>query len=200
MGYSTILDIIGSMAIGGLLLLVLWRLDDSAVQNVINNGQEIALQQNMTTVALILEHDFRKIGYCAEFDSIPDPSKAIIYADSNSIKFLTDDNDDGKVDTMYYYEGPTSELASTPNPRDRFLYRVVNGKVPHEADLGVTRFDLVYYDVLGDSIKSNPVTDPHTISTIEINLTVEDVYAYDNQYSHAFWRQIRLAAQNLRNR
>lgn len=200
MGFSTILDIIGSMAIGGLLLLILWRLDDSAVQNVINNGQEISLQQNMTTVATILEHDFRKIGYCAVWDNIPDPSKAIIYADSNSIKFLTDDDDNGVVDTMYYKLGPTSELSGTPNPRDRYLYRIINGKIPKEADLGVTQFKLVYYDALGNLITSNPVSSPGTISTIEINLTVEDVYAYDNQYSQAFWRQIRLAARNLRNR
>jgi hypothetical protein len=200
MGYSTILDIIGSMAIGGLLLLILWRLDDSAVQNVINNGQEITLQQNMTTIALILEHDFRKIGYCANWNNIPDPSKAILYADTSSIKFLTDDNDDGVVDTLYYYLGPTSELASTPNPRDRYLYRILNGKKLQEADLGITRFRLVYYDALGDSITSNPVTNPGTIATIEINLTVEDVYAYDQQYDQAFWRQIRLAARNLQNR
>ena len=40
---------------------------------------------------------------------------------------------------------------------------------------------------------------------MEINLTVEDVAAYDdpyveNDYNSVFWRQIRLAARNLGNR
>ena len=33
-----------------------------------------------------------------------------------------------------------------------------------------------------------------------IDLTIENVAVYDGQYSSAFWRQIKLAAKNLRNR
>jgi len=199
MGFSTMLDILGSIAIGGVLLIILWRLDDAATQNVINNGQEVVLQQNLTTVATIIEHDFRKIGYCANWNKIPDPSMSIVQADSNSIKFLTDDNNDGNVDTLRYLLGPTSELTSTPNPNDRFLYRILNGVKPQEANLGVTQFTLVYHDAFGNVI-SSPVSNPGTIATIEINLSVEDSYAYDQKYSQAFWRQIKLAAKNLQNR
>ncbi len=199
MGFSTIIDILGSIAIGGVLLIILWRLDDAATQNVINNGQEVVLQQNLTTVATILEHDFRKIGYCANWNKIPDPSKSIVSADSNSIKFITDEDDDGNIDTLKYLLGPTSELASTPNPRDRFLYRILNGVVPQEANLGVTQFKMTYYDAFGNVLKV-PVANPGTIVTIAINITVEDSYAYDNKYSQAFWKQIRLAARNLQNR
>ena len=199
MGFSTILDILGSIAIGGILLIILWRLDDAATQNVINNGQEVVLQQNITTVAIILEHDFRKIGYCANWNKIPDPSKSIVQADSNSIKFLTDDDDDGNIDTLQYILGPTSELAATPNPRDRYLYRILNGVKPQEANLGVTQFKLIYYDAFGNLLNP-PVTNPGTIVTIEISLSVEDSYAYNQKYSQAFWRQIKLAAKNLQNR
>ena len=199
MGFSTIIDILGSIAIGGVLLIILWRLDDAATQNVINNGQEVVLQQNLTTVATILEHDFRKIGYCANWNKIPDPSKSIVSADSNSIKFITDEDDDGNIDTLKYLLGPTSELASTPNPRDRFLYRILNGVVPQEANLGVTQFKMTYYDAFGN-VLNVPVANPGTIVTIAINITVEDSYAYDNKYSQAFWKQIRLAARNLQNR
>lgn len=199
MGFSTILDILGSIAIGGILLIILWRLDDAATQNVINNGQEVVLQQNITTVAIILEHDFRKIGYCANWNKIPDPSKSIVRADSNSIKFLTDDDDDGNIDTLQYILGPTSELAATPNPRDRYLYRILNGVKPQEANLGVTQFKLIYHDAFGNLLNP-PVTNPGTIVTIEISLSVEDSYAYNQKYSQAFWRQIKLAAKNLQNR
>ncbi len=71
-----------------------------------------------------------------------------VHADSNSIRFITDVDSDGNVDSISYYTGPISELASTPNPRDRFLYRVVNTETPVGTNLGVTAFNLVYYDAL----------------------------------------------------
>jgi hypothetical protein len=38
------------------------------------------------------------------------------------------------------------------------------------------------------------------VGSFIIDLTIEDVAAYNGQYSSAFWRQIRLATKNLRNR
>ncbi len=207
MGFSTIMDIIGSFIIGGLLFLLLWKIDDASVANIFNNGEELILQQNLATTAMVLENDFRKIGYCSDWNKIPAPSKAILSADSTSIKFLTDVDDDGNVDTIHYYLGPTSELASTPNPRDRFLYRVVNNEIPRGVNLGVTQFKMIYFDPLGDTLFC-PIIHPTSISSIEINITVENVVGYGgssheeqkSKYSKAFWRQIRLAARNLGNR
>jgi hypothetical protein len=122
-----------------------------------------------------------------------------VTADSSEIKFLTDLDLNGEMDSIRYYLGPASELTGTPNPRDRLLYRIENNEMPAASNLGVTRFYLVYYDALGGVIPS-PVATPGLISSLEINLTVESVAAYNQEYSSAFWRQIRLAARNLRNR
>lgn len=204
MGFSDIIDLAGSMIIGGLIMLILFRMNDAAVENVYNNGGEVSLQQNLSITAKVLEDDFRKIGFCEDWKKIPDPSKSILLADSTRIKFLTDiDKDgsgpDGNVDTLYYYLGPTSELTTTPNPRDRFLYRVVNHDTPRGINLGVTQFKLLYFDALGDTIDF-PVTIPSQVYTLEIDLTVENVAGYNQKYSSAFWRQIRLVARNLKNR
>lgn len=204
MGFSDIIDLAGSMLIGGLIMLILFRMNDAAVENVYNNGGELSLQQNLSVTAKVLEDDFRKIGYCETWTKIPDPSKSILLADSTRIRFLTDvDKDgsgpDGEVDTLLYALGPTSELAVTANPRDRFLYRIINSETPRGINLGVTQFKLIYFDALGDTI-NYPVTVPSEIYTIEINLTVENTAGYNEQYSSAFWRQIRLVARNLRNR
>ncbi len=208
MGFSTIIDILGSSLIGGMLLLILLRLNDAGVQNTYTYGGELIVQQNLVDLVSLLEHDFRKIGYCAEWEKLANPLEYIVSADSSSITFLTDVDSDGNVDTMSYYTGPTSELANTPNPRDRLLYRVVNNESPKGANLGVTEFKLVYYDALGNEIPS-PVTSPSLINTMEINIKVEDVYGYDtanpnkdttDMYASAFWRQIRLVARNLKNR
>jgi hypothetical protein len=197
MGFSTLIDILGSIIIGGFLLLLLWRLDDSATQNMINNGQDVALQRNLTNVATILEFDFRKIGYCANLTQIED--SAIVQADSNSITFLSDEKNIGTLNQIHYYLGPTSELVSTPNTRDRYLHRVVDGKTSDGSDLDVIDFNLIYFDDLGQRINT-PVNDPSTIASIEINVLIEDPFAYDNKYSQAFWKQIRVVSKNLHKR
>lgn len=199
MGYSVILDILGSIVISGMLMLILLRLNDATIENTYTSSGDLTVQQNLTTVVQIIEHDFRKIGYCADWENIPDPTKAILYADEHHIKFLTDENNDKTVDIMDYYIGPTSELKDTPNPRDRFLYRLLNNEPPVSTNMGVTQFDLKYFDVFNNEI-STPVAVPGEIHTIQINITVEDPAAYDDKYNTVFWRQIRLAARNLRNR
>ncbi len=198
MGFSTLIDIVGSMIIGGFLMLLLWRLDDAAVRNIYNNSKELTLQQNLAVTAMILENDFRRIGYCKTYTNIP-TTNVITSASDSSISFLTDVYDVGDVNTLKYYVGSPSELLSTPNPRDRFLYRVVDSETPASVNLGITQFRLVYFDQLGDTLHS-PVSDPSLIASMEINIAVENVDGYDEQYSSAFWRQIRLAAKNLQNR
>jgi len=200
MGFSTILDILGSIVVGGLLLLMLFRTNDSVAENNYQFRGELIAQQNLKTVVSILEHDFRKIAYCKDPVKLPDPSKAILFADSSQIRFLTDENNDGNVDTMDYYIGSTSELPSTPNPNDRFFYRVVNNEIPKGVNLGITRFKLIYFNASGDTIKNLPVPIPGAITTMQIDIVVEDVWGYNKKYSSAFWQQLRLAARNLNNR
>lgn len=206
MGFSSLIDVLGSMLIGGVLLLILLRLNASSVQNVYVNAGELIVEQNMLETVRVLEYDFKKIGYCVKWDKLPDPSKAIIYADRHGVKFLTDlqnpptyPSGDGIIDTLYYYTGSTSELTSTPNPRDMRLYRVVNNETPKGSNLGVTQFDIKYFNALGDSL-TFPITVPSEIYTMQISITVENTQAYDEKYSTIFWRQLRLAARNIRNR
>lgn len=199
MGFSTLLDILGSIIVGGMLLMILIRMNDAAVKNIYINAGDLIVQQSLVELVTVLEYDFRKIGYCADWENVPPSSQAIILADSNRISYLTDTDSDGSLDTMHYYLGPESELTTTPNPRDKILYRVVNNATPRGANLGVTSFYMVYYDPLGDTLHF-PISQPGQIYTIEINLVVENYTAYDNEYNTAFWKQIRLAARNLQNR
>lgn len=199
MGFSTLIDIVGSMVIGGMLMLILFRLQDTATKNSYNYGGEAIVQQNLVEIVQLLEHDFRKIGYCRDWTQIPNPSKAILSADSTSISYLTDLDDDGKVDSLRYYLGSKNELSETPNPNDRMLYRVENGGTPTGANLGVTQFNLEYYDALSNKL-TFPIQNTGQIYTMKIDLKVENTSAYDNEYTSAFWRQIRLVARNLRNR
>ncbi len=214
MGFSSLIDIIGSTIIGSMLLLILWRVNDATVENTYTYGSELTVQQNLVAAVELLEHDFRKIGYCRDWTQIPTPEESILFADSNSIRFLTDvavNSDslegDGIVDILEYSLGDTSELANTGNPRDRMLYRKVNSDPATSANLGITKFHLMYIDTFGDTIKTYPVSDPREIAQIQIDLVIENSYpmtSYVNPdsviYNVAFWRQIRMAAKNIRER
>jgi len=197
MGFSTLIDILGSTIMGGLLLIILLRLNDTSTEKTSNYGGELSLQQNLVTIAQIMEYDFRKMGYCKDWQKFPDPTKAIASANSSSIKFYADIDNNGSMDTISYYLGGL--LTATPNPRDRFFYRAINSQPPAAINLGVSQFFMKYFDALGDSLPA-PVAQPSLINSYEINIQVETVYAYDQKYSMAFWKQIRLLARNLRNR
>jgi hypothetical protein len=199
MGFSTLVDIFGSTIIGSVLFLILLRTNDASVENTYQNGGELIIQQNLVDAVQLIEYDFRKIGYCADWTQVPDPSQAILSADSTSISFLSDVDSDSDIDTVKYFLGSPDELTVTPNPRDRLLYRVINGAEPRGSNLGITQFELLYFDALGNEIDL-PVTVPGEIYTMQINVTVENTTGYNNEYTTAYWRQIRLAARNLKNR
>jgi hypothetical protein len=213
MGSQTIIDIIGSFIIFGWLLLMSLRMNTANNENMQTYRGELLVQENLVEVTKLLEYDFRKIGFCREPNNLPDPTKAITRADSDQIRFLTDvdrgSGPDGIVDTVTYYLGPTSELNLTQNPRDRLLYRVVSGYPAKGSNLGVTYFNLKYFDSEGTQLPS-PVasTDLQRIQTIQISLVVENTMAAElsetapinQQYASAFWQQMRLSSRNYRNR
>lgn len=212
MGFSTLLDILGSTITGGLLLMILMRMNDASVENNYLYSGERIVQQNIVDVVKLLEYDFRKIGYCADWTKLADQSKVIIKADSNRISFLTDivvsgfPYGDGVPDTIHYYLGPTSELSVTPNPNDRMLYRLVNNtnKIGTTqvkgSNLGVTQFKLTYFDANGDRIITMPANPPLGIASFQIDVAVENPAAYGNNYDvdrRMIWRQIRLTSRNF---
>jgi len=215
MGSQTILDLIASTMVFGSLLIIALRINMGTAENMQMYRGDLLVQQNLVEITKLLEYDFKKIGYCQDPTKIPDPSQAIRYADSIKIKFYTDfpttlnPQGDGNLDSLTYYVGPTSEASATPNPNDRLLYRVENNSDPIGVNLGVTQFELKYFDAFRDSI-SSPVSNCQLIQYMQITIQVENLAAsdsllinrasFDRPYQTAFWRQVRLVAKNLRNR
>ncbi|MCW9097232.1 MAG: hypothetical protein OQJ93_07570 [Ignavibacteriaceae bacterium] len=202
MGFSTLIDIMGATIIGGILLIMVNSLNERAVGTNIIYGNDKLLQMELVQLADLIETDFRKIGYCEDAAKVTDSMDVIISADTSQIKFLTDLNRDGNLDTLEYYVSSTAVLSNTVNPRDRILYRK-HSAYPDEETLdissNVTLFYLRYFDALNIEL-SSPVTTPSLIAYMEISFKVEDSEAYNEEYSEAYWQQVRLTSRNLGKR
>jgi hypothetical protein len=201
MGSSTIFDIIASFVIAGFVMVMIVKLDRTITSSTYTVTNDLSVQTTMTSVVRILENDFRKIGYCADPTKVPDPSKSILAATAHSITFISDNDNNGKLDTLQYYVGDTTTCRKTSNPRDFLLYRKVNTANPQLFNIGLTRFDLVYYNSFADSLAFPIATSTlPSIYSMRLSVLLESPYAYDTTYSFSYWRQLRLAARNLVNR
>ena len=142
---SILIDLIGSSFIGGLLLLLILKLNLYSQNTSISSDTELRMQQNAKTLAEVLNYDLRKVGY--NYDST-----AIITADSNKIKFYGDMNEPGTagygtVDVVEYLLSSPSKAAGTTNPNDIVLTRVFNGTDTLSGpSLGLVKLIFSYFD------------------------------------------------------
>ncbi len=177
---ATIVDIVGSLFISGVVMLAVIALNNGMTASAGRMTHDLVVQENTVELSRVTNYDFTKIGFGVSGDS------AIIAADSASITFLADIDDDGNEDSVQYYMGSTDELTSTPNPNDRMLYRVINGETPLSSNLGVTGFDLTYYDASG--AETSVLRD---IRTIRVSMDVESPYPYTDttfvKYAGQHW-------------
>lgn len=207
MGSTTILDILGSMIIGGLLLLVALRMNDQATKNTFDCQEQLTVQENMTFLVETVGEDFRKIGYNAN-PLIPfNQGQYISYADSNRISFLSDLNSDGRYDTVTWALGPVVNPISHARELDRTVDSSDgNSSTIRYTNVGVTRFFMQYFGSVNPDSALDDTTQPiltgNGIQMIELTIAVVPTSAYDTAYSSniSVWRQRRLLSMNLRGR
>lgn len=207
MGSTTLLDIIGSMLIGGLLLVVALRMNDQATKTTFDSQEQLTVQQNLTFLVEAVGSDFRKIGYNANPIVPFNQGQYIRFADSNRITFLADLNRDGQFDTVSWRLGPVVNPVSGSRELDRTVTPA--GGAPSTIrylNVGVTRFFLQYFDNINPDSALDDTTQPisagNTIQMIELTIAVVPTAAYDTNYSSniSVWRQRRLMSMNLRGR
>jgi hypothetical protein len=142
---NILIDIIGSTFIGGMIMLLILKLNLYSQNVSYSSDNELKMQQNAKTLAEILDYDLRKVGY--NYDST-----AIITADSNRIKFYADMDEPGStgygtMDIVEYFLGDPSKVSSTINPKDIVLTRVLNGTDTLSGpSLGLVKLVFSYFD------------------------------------------------------
>ena len=171
---STLLDILGSTLIGGILLLLVLKMNLFISNASFASDNELKMQQNAKTLAEIINYDFRKIGYNHE-------GTAIITAQKDRIKFLADlqppdSAGHGTVDIIEYFILDSTHSAGTSNERDIILVRVLN-----ETDsiagpsLGLVKLEFSYLDSLSSS-----TNDLDKIKYVKTEMWVEPVEPANN--------------------
>jgi hypothetical protein len=142
---NVLIDLIGSSFIGGILLLLILKLNLYSQNTSISSDSELRIQQNAKTLAEIINYDLRKVGYNYN-------NTAIVTADSNKIKFYADMNEPGTagygtIDVVEYFLSSPSKAASTTNPKDVVLTRVLNGTDTLSGpSLGLVKLVFSYFD------------------------------------------------------
>ncbi|MFZ5515112.1 MAG: hypothetical protein ACOY90_00640 [Candidatus Zhuqueibacterota bacterium] len=198
---STLLDIIGATIIGGMLLITALAFLDRTNQHSFSCRDDLIVQENLTSTTAILEHDLKKMGYgIAEWEQV------VFTADSDHIVFRSDIDRDDVVDVVEYYSGDCTDLANTPNPDDRILYRKVNGEPSNGFKVGVVSlFNFDYLNQDGNELDTSIPDNLIAIKMVRITLKVESSFVYGSDpnpektaYRTAFWQQTRLVSRNLR--
>jgi len=189
---QVVYDILGSIIIGGIILLMLLNFNASVMEGAALQTFTSIVQTNMTSLTDMVEYDFRKMGYRVGSGH----DSAIVYADSNSILIRGDFDDNGTVESISYSFDPKKKSGHV-NPRSRVLSRTVNGSSTQSINLGATRFRLAYYDAAGQLILENPVKAPSRIRTIRLALNLESTSPYDTTYAGGTWERT-ITPKNLK--
>jgi len=171
---STILDIISSTFIGGILLLLIIKLNLFASNASFASDNELKMQQNAKTLAEILNYDFRKIGY-------KNNGVSVITTEKEHFKFVGDlqrpgESGYGIIDTVEYFVRDSTYSLGTLNENDIVLVRVVNGTDSIAGpSLGLVKINFSYLDSL-----SAPTSILSNIKYIKTELWVEPTEPVNN--------------------
>lgn len=184
---STLLDIIGSFFLFGIMMLTVARVQSNLNEAVYENSFSIITQRNATDLARQIEFDFTKIGYKAG-------TVKVLSADTNKIRFRSVILDNGVMDTVQYTLGTVSEASATLNPNDFPLKR--RDRLGEIVQLyGLTELRFRFYDNKNSQI-TTPITHIDSLKkiySIDVAFTVEGREpgaAGDTTYYAVSWRKL----------
>lgn len=178
---NIMLDIVGSFILFGILLLTVLTINSNLNVSSIETFQSLTIQQNLVELVRILDYDFLKMGYGANKPRLQPGS-----CDSTEIMWLSDNDDDGVVDTVGYFWG--RDTVGTSNPRDSLLYRQV-GNNTQMMNLGVVSLKFTYYDTTLSTIAYadlDSLSGVNSVRGVRVRITLESLEKIGETYSSAY--------------
>jgi hypothetical protein len=183
---SYMLDILGSMAIGALVILMVFRFN----QTMLSASNEKLLynitQLNTVSASEVIEYDFYKIGFRV------DTADVFSIAELSRLEYLSDVDNNGVIDTILYSMSDSTALYATVNPHDKLLYRTVNGGNP-QIVTSVVDFELSYRDSIGGLI--TPISDlsvaakRREIRGIDVYINMQSADIINGFYQGTEWKR-----------
>ena len=190
---SSVIDVIGSTVVFGVLILLVIQLNIFAVEANTQTVLAVSTQERLigyedaAGASAVLEHDLLKIGYrCPVFP-------AITFADSDRIHFRCDLNNDGSLDSVKYYVSGATVVRRDENTLLRNVVRRVNLDPVNGSWLEVSQFRLTYLDDRGKTIPT-PVASVllPSIRSIRIQMTVQSrtrvQNTWDSNFAGMYWQ------------
>ncbi|HLG33211.1 MAG TPA: hypothetical protein VI362_09215 [Ignavibacteriaceae bacterium] len=187
----TLLDILGSTVVGGILYLMLFQVNAQISSTSVSMLTSTFSSRNTVDAGYILEYDISKLGYLVANDFITT-------AEEHKIEFSSDLDNNGTVENVLYVLGNVNEMTGTMNPNDRPLYRkVANGDTNMVSVL--RDFNISYLDSAGNAISYaslNNQTSRNSIRGIHLYLRIESSDPTDGIYPYIEFER-RITPKNL---
>lgn len=172
---NIVIDLVGAALIGGVILLGLVNLNIYSSQTKFSSDSELQLQRNAKTLAEIINHDLRKIGFNYA-------GTAIITAEKNTLSFYSDIDTNNVTDIVTYTLSDSLQVPTTANPRDKILIRIVNSDTSKGPSLGLIDLTFKYKNALGTETAALD-----SIRYIEAEMWVETPEPVNDKYSFTYW-------------
>ncbi|GAA5521472.1 hypothetical protein LQ318_06955 [Aliifodinibius salicampi] len=198
------LGVVVSYIIAGMLLMAILMMNMSVSSSSTELTMTQITREKAAALTDMLEHDILKMGY----NKTSKTSPIIELADSQRIRFRSniDDSNDKTVETITW-ELTSDPVSATENPNDLELKRTVSGGINSVTPitLGVTEFEIKYFDQYGEDTSNNmltPVSNPEDIKQLYIKLVLESpqrVYQGTNdngRYVKTVWEK-RFSPPNI---
>lgn len=180
-----LLELLGASIIGGFIMFIALALNMQISDSSREIFQSTYNQRSAITASQVIEYDLYKVGYGVS-------GEKVMQADSNAVKFKSDLDNNGTIDTIYYYTGATSAMTSTSNPNDKQLFRKINNQSANLVSV-ITRFNLVYYDSIGNQLNYSFLSS--AVQRLKIRgmrtyVKTELPDAINNLYNPMEWREM----------
>ena len=158
---STMLDILGSIIIGGMVILGMSQFILDRQAAVMESSDETTSQILNESTTSTLMSDLRKIAF-----NVDPPTSAIMQCTSTSLTARGDIDNNGVVDTIRWrWAGLDS---TTANPSDILLFRRINSLTEQSFHSGIVSFRFVYTDQSG-----NVTTTPSMVRSISVSMATQ---------------------------
>jgi len=187
-GGFTLVELLITMAISGLVMGSIYTVYNSHQRTYTTQLQVVEMQQNLRAATYYLSREIRMAGY----DPVDTTLFGITTANSASIVFTTDTNQDGVLDTN---ETITFDLYDAYGDGDTDLGKKVGAGSHMPVAENVDALNFIYFDAAG----STPVANPEDIRSVQITLVVRsgrDVKYTDTRVYANDQGTVILSAQN----